>query len=144
MLLYVDDSSIQIPAPEVPIADHTTSPVAIDIPASEHQVALSAEPLIDKLVQGVHAAYEADKTSFSNEAYSGNPWRINVGEWDAYVYANGNCLLRAQVGESKQTVCRFNLHTGEVAMPLKAEQEKNWNGCWSDRKNNRHQVGQST
>ena len=34
---------------------------------------------------------------------------------------NGDCLVRADVGEGKQTVCRFNLHTGEVAVPLNAE-----------------------
>jgi hypothetical protein len=52
----------------------------------------------------------------------GKPWKISVGEWDAFVRDNGDYLIRAQVGESKQTICRFNLQTGEIAMPLKAEQ----------------------
>ncbi len=122
VLLHVDDASIQIPEPEVLTDDRTASPLAIDIPASDHQVAPPTVPLIDKLVQGVHAAYEADKISFPNELNSGKPWKISVGEWDAFVRDNGDCLVRAHVGENKQTICRFNLQTGEIAMPLKAEQ----------------------
>lgn len=122
VLLHVDDSSIQVPEPEVLTGDRTVSPLAIDIPASDHPVALSAEPLIDQLIQGVHAAYESDRNNFADQINSDKPWKISVGEWDAFVRDNGDCLLRAQVGESKQTICRFNLQTGEIVMPLKAEQ----------------------
>jgi hypothetical protein len=122
VLLHVDDCSIQISEPEVPTGDCTVSSLAVDIPASDCPVATPTVPLIDKLVQGVHAAYEADKISFPNELNSGKLWKINVGEWDAFVRDNGDCLLRARVGESKQTICRFNLQTGEIVMPLKAEQ----------------------
>jgi hypothetical protein len=77
--------------------------------------------MINKLVQGVRAAYEADKGNFPDEVNSGKPWKIDIGEWNAYVRDNGDCLVRADVGEGKQTVCRFNLHTGEVVVPLNAE-----------------------
>lgn len=121
VVLYVEDASIQIPEFEQS-TDEIVSPLFISTNSvSSHSSEPQAEQMINKLVQGVRAAYEADKGSFPDEVNSGKSWKIDIGEWNAYVRDNGDCLVRASVGEGKQTVCRFNLHTGEVAVPLNAE-----------------------
>lgn len=50
VLLHIDDSSIQIPAPELPTDDRAVSPFAIDIPLSDHQIKSEATLLVDKLI----------------------------------------------------------------------------------------------
>lgn len=66
--------------------------------------------MFEGLVTAVSATYEQQRSNGSEIA------QFRVGDkWTAYVQPTGDFIVR---NETRRTICRGNLHTGEETVPL--------------------------